>query len=343
MELLSCRPGWRPCRSGKSNAIRYPSQRSAALRNCSVLVSGVSTPSFPRRREPIPGRCGPFGNDEAMHPSCVALGEDDARLSRSSLASRQGRVEVPVYTGTTHAGCDRHTKGMKMAPPSPVRVDDSSRGLDSGVRRNDGCGRLTSISYQSLMPVVTGTPRDENGRRVLGCSIVRGSDRGTGFRLGCRNDGCGRLTSIFVPIAHAGCDRHTKGMKMASPVGMAGATLPQVPRGSGRHDRVAGCYFRTNDGGRLSRTLNSYCPSPGPFKQLFRLGVTWTGSSAVREPPSQLAPRGKSLPLGGKRPGPSPPLDSEHLPFLHKRHRAGGWEKVRMRVIDLHRSNAPSP
>ena len=39
-------------------------------------------------------------------------------------------------------------QGMKMAPPSPVRVDDSSRGLDSGVRRNDGCGRLTSISYQ---------------------------------------------------------------------------------------------------------------------------------------------------------------------------------------------------
>ena len=32
-----------------------------------------------------------------------------------------------------------------MAPPSPVRVDDSSRGLESGVRRNDGCGRLTSI------------------------------------------------------------------------------------------------------------------------------------------------------------------------------------------------------
>ena len=26
------------------------------------------------------------------------------------------------------------------------------------------------FSYQSLMSVVTGTPRDENGRRVLGCS-----------------------------------------------------------------------------------------------------------------------------------------------------------------------------
>ena len=41
-------------------------------------------------------------------------------------------------------------------------------------------------------------------------------------------------------------------MKMASPVGMAGATPPQVPRGSGRHDRVAGCYFRTNRSCRLS-------------------------------------------------------------------------------------------
>ena len=65
--------------------------------------------------------------------------------------------QVPRGSGrhSAVAGCYFHSNrscrlrpahhGMKMAPPSPVRVDDSSRGLDSGVRRNDGCGRLTSI------------------------------------------------------------------------------------------------------------------------------------------------------------------------------------------------------
>ena len=56
---------------------------------------------------------------------------------------------------------------------------------------------------------------------------------------------------LFAGTTHAGCDRHTKGTKLASPVGMAGATSPQVPRGSGRHSAMAGCYFHSNHSCRL--------------------------------------------------------------------------------------------
>ena len=66
-------------------------------------------------------------------------------------------------------------QGMKMAPPSPVRVDDSSRGLDTGpvsstgqaFRRYDGCGRLTSIFVPTTVwlpsRLLTFDPRIEYG------------------------------------------------------------------------------------------------------------------------------------------------------------------------------------
>ena len=142
---------------------------------------------------------------------------------------------MPVATGIP--------RDEKRAPGSRLQHSPWQR-PGMGSRRGAGttvwgCG--VPFSYQSLMPVVTGTPRDENGRRVLGCSIVRGSDRGTGFRLGGRNDGLGRLSSIFVPIAHAGCDRHHQGMKMGLP-GCSNTAL---------RSRALGLDtgFRRNDGG----------------------------------------------------------------------------------------------
>ena len=75
------------------------------------------------------------------------------------------------------------------------------------------------LSYQSLMPAGAGTPRYENeawSLEVFGCGWCRPSPLDSRFR---ENDEAGaggiqaylRLrNTIFVPIAHAGCRRHTK-------------------------------------------------------------------------------------------------------------------------------------
>ena len=84
--------------------------------------------------------------------------------------------------------------------------------------------------------VLLGSPRVDDGDGLPRSSLAR-TQPGMGSRP-CGNHPC-RLRP-----AH-------QGVEMASPVGMAGATPPQVPRGSGRHDRVAGCYFRSNRSCRL--------------------------------------------------------------------------------------------
>ena len=87
----------------------------------------------------------------------------------------------------------------------------------TGTHERDG---KHSFSYQSLMPAGAGTPRYENetwSLEVFGCGWCHPSSLDSGFR---RNDGTGDWwdsealskpsNTIFVPIAHAGCRRHTK-------------------------------------------------------------------------------------------------------------------------------------
>ena len=75
------------------------------------------------------------------------------------------RVRGRLCAGTTVWGCAAHFhsnrscrlrpahQGMKMAPPPPVRVDDSSRGLDGGRflrSRNPACAGMTDVGVLPL-------------------------------------------------------------------------------------------------------------------------------------------------------------------------------------------------
>ena len=106
------------------------------------------------------------------------------------------------------------------------------------------------------------------------------ADPAPGPRIGVRGrlfvgDSSGRHDGV------AGCYFHSNRscrlppappiMEMGLPVGMAGATPPQVPRGSGRHSALAGCCFHSNGtraGPPNSWTLNSHCSFPVPSAAL---------------------------------------------------------------------------
>ena len=58
-------------------------------------------------------------------------------------------------------------QGMKMAPPPPVRVDDSNRGLDTGFRRYDDVGVSPLFWYQRRVSCGwVGVTREVSGRGV---------------------------------------------------------------------------------------------------------------------------------------------------------------------------------
>ena len=94
---------------------------------------------------------------------------------------------------------------------------------------------------------------------------------------------------------------------MASSVGMAGATPPQVPRGSGRHSAVAGCYFRTNGRRRPPRVYPCFSSFLGCGSDAYVQRIPGPDASSfqeVREPALDLPAAPEGSRGGGGRPPP---------------------------------------